>query len=234
MPGKKSWLTLLVPLILLTACAGPFSTLDPAGPSARYAAWLWWSILILFGLIMALVVSLFLYALYRRRPDFVARSDWRQLRWFLLGGGVLLPITSIVLLLAFGIPLGHRMLPLTPESGDALRIEVTGHQWWWQVHYPDAGVSLRDEIRIPAGVPIDFHLTSEDVIHSFWVPRLGGKLDMIPGRTNVLRLQADAPGEYRGLCAEFCGLRHAHMQFVVHAMEEEAFQVWLKEEAEDD
>lgn len=234
MTRKTTWLIVLAPLIMLSACAGPFSTLDPAGPSARYAAWLWWAMLIFAVLVMALMIGLFCYAFYRRQSRPNKRSDWRQLRWFLLGGGVFLPVASILLLLAFGIPLGHRMLPLAPESGDALRIDVTGHQWWWQVHYPDAGVSLRDEIRIPAGVPIDFHLASEDVIHSFWVPRLGGKLDLIPGRVNILRLEADAPGEYRGLCAEFCGLRHAHMQFVVHAMDEEAFQAWLREEATDD
>jgi cytochrome c oxidase subunit 2 len=107
-------------------------------------------------------------------------------------------------------------------------IEVTGHQWWWEVRYPDTGITLRNELHIPVGQPVDIHLTTADVIHAFWVPRLGGKLDAIPGRTNVLRLQADRPGSYRGQCAEFCGMNHAHMQFTVEAHPPEAFDQWLE------
>ena len=121
------------------------------------------------------------------------------------------------------------MLPLPDGEGKTLRINVTGHQWWWQVHYPDSGIQLRDELHIPVGVPVDLHLTSADVVHSFWVPRLGGKLDMIPGRTNVLRLQADRADTYRGMCAEFCGLEHAHMRFTVTAHDPGEFKTWLTE-----
>jgi cytochrome c oxidase subunit II len=90
------------------------------------------------------------------------------------------------------------MLPLPPAEGAALEIHVTAHQWRWEVQYPEADIRLVDELHIPAGRPVDMHLSSADVIHSFWVPRLGGKLDAIPGRTNVLRLQADTPGSLPG------------------------------------
>ncbi len=152
----------------------------------------------------------------------------RQRQRWIIGGGLLLPGAAIVVLLAVGIPIGHKLLPLPTDEGEALRIDVTGHQWWWQVHYPDSDIQLRDELHIPVGVPVDLHLTSADVVHSFWVPRLGGKLDMIPGRTNVLRLRADSADTYRGMCAEFCGLNHAHMKFTVTAHDAGEFEAWLQ------
>ena len=113
---------------------------------------------------------------------------------------------------------------MQPGRGDALRIEATGEQWRWIFRHPDAGVETQDVLHMPAGRPVEIALTSRDVIHSFWVPRLAGKLDAIPGRTTVLRFVADAPGTYEGVCAEFCGLDHAHMRFnvVVHAPQDYA------------
>lgn len=142
---------------------------------------------------------------------------------------MILPSVSITLLLFFGIPMGHRMLPLPPAEGQALRIDVIGHQWWWEVRYPDTKISLSNELHIPAGKPIDIHLSTADVIHGFWVPRLGGKLDAIPGHINVLRLQADEPGTYLGQCVEFCGLHHARMKFTVTAHSPEDFNRWFED-----
>lgn len=189
-------------------------------------------------LVLLVVAGLWLYAMIRapKAPDAdadAAQTKRIQRRW-IIGGGLVLPAASITLLLIVGIPIGHRMLPLPPEKGEVMRIEVTGHQWWWQVQYPATSISLENELHIPVGVPIDIHLTSADVIHAFWVPRLGGKLDAIPGRTNVLRLVADEPGVYRGQCAEFCGLQHAHMQFRLHAHPPEDFANWLQEAQRDD
>jgi cytochrome c oxidase subunit II len=109
----------------------------------------------------------------------------------------------------------------------ALRIEVTGYQWWWQVRYPDDGVVTANEIHIPAGRPVEMGLRTGDVIHSFWVPELAGKVDQIPGQRNVIRLQADEPGTFRGFCAEFCGLQHAKMQFLVIADTPADFTRWI-------
>lgn len=177
---------------------------------------------------LVVVVSLWLYAL-RRRPRQLSEEQAQRLhsRW-IIGGGLILPVTSITLLLAFGIPIGHRMLPLPLADTEVLRIDVTARQWWWDVSYPGRDIRLRDELHIPAGAPVDLHLTSEDVIHAFWVPRLGGKLDMLPGRTNVLRLQADEPGLYHGQCAEYCGTGHAHMKFTVRAHAPGEFDAWLE------
>lgn len=164
-----------------------------------------------FSLVWLAVVGLWLYAMFHQAAsDDPARARRIEKRW-ILGGGVALPVVSITVLLAYGIPAGHSMLPLPLSEGESLEIHVTAHQWHWEVVYPESGIALDDELHIPAGKPVDVHLRSADVIHSFWVPRLGGKLDAVPGRTNVQRLQADEPGSYRGQCAEYCGVGHAHM-----------------------
>ena len=183
--------------------------------------------------VLLAVVALWIHAMRRDPGDpSAARSKRVHSRW-LVGGGLVLPLASVTVLLGFGIPIGHNMLPL-PTGEDVVRIDVTGHQWWWEVTYPEAGVSLRDELHIPVGVPVDVHITGGDVIHSFWVPRLGGKLDAIPGHTGVLRLRAQAPGIYRGQCAEFCGTGHAHMSFTVEAHPRPDFDAWLEAARTDD
>ena len=137
-------------------------------------------------------------------------------------GGVMLPTTAVVLLLVWGLPAGQSMR-FTPD--DAYVVDVRAHQWWWEVSYPDgteAPIISASEIHIPAGRPVKLNITSADVIHSFWIPRLGGKIDAIPGRTNTLNLTADSPGEYAGVCAEFCGAQHARMRISVVAHEPDA------------
>ncbi len=220
--------------LVLAGCSGPYSALSPAGPSAVDAAALWWGMSTFAGLVLIVVVALWLYAL-RRKPGQLNAQQARRIqhRW-IIGGGLILPIASMTVLLVFGIPIGHRMLPLPVAGEEVLRIDVTGHQWWWQVTYPGQGIELRNELHIPAGRPVDLHLTSNDVIHAFWVPRLGGKLDMLPGRTNVLRLQADESGTYHGQCAEFCGAGHAHMKFTVYAHAPADFAAWQEGVANDE
>lgn len=216
---------------LLAGCSGPYSTLDPAGPSASAVAIIWWAMLAGFGAVLIAVVAIWLYATWRDPGTPDAEQTRRvELRW-LIGGGLALPLASTALLLAFGLPMGHRMLP---AGEPALVIEVTGRRFDWLVHYPDYGIDLTNRLHIPAGEPVDVHLTSLDVIHSFWVPRLGGKLDLIPGQTNVHRMQADEPGLYAGQCAEFCGSGHTHMKFTVEAHSPEAFAAWLEEHAADE
>ncbi|PKM21224.1 MAG: cytochrome c oxidase subunit II [Gammaproteobacteria bacterium HGW-Gammaproteobacteria-15] len=215
-------------LLNLSGCSGPFSSLDPKGPAAAEVALLWWGMFGFATLILLLVAILWFYAIKRRSDDspLIRPNAW--LCW----GGLALPLLSITVLLLIGIPVGQRMLPLADDN--ALKIEVTGHQWYWQVYYPGHAIELTDELHIPVNTPVYLQLTSADVIHSFWVPRLGVKLDMLPGRTNVLRLEASEAGIYRGQCAEYCGLGHAHMQFSVIAHEQAAFATWLKEHSADD
>lgn len=144
-----------------------------------------------------------------------------------VGAGFIAPVVVLTAALVYGLTTTAR-LSQGPQPGE-LTIRVTGEMWWWRVVYLDGERTLfetANEIRIPAGRPVTLELTSADVIHSFWVPRLAAKLDMIPGRTNVLRLQADRPGVYRGQCTEFCGAAHALMAFEVVALTPTAFETW--------
>lgn len=223
-----SGVALLLPL--LTGCAGDMSILDPAGPAARQLAWIWWVMLGVSTGVFVAVVALWLCAFRRgERPERDARDERRIARRWIIGGGIVLPGVSIVLLLAFGTPVGQLMLPL-PGDERPLTVEVIGHQWWWEVRYPtvEGGeVVTSNQLMMPVAEPVDFHVTSDDVIHSFWVPRLGGKIDMLPGRTNRIRLEADHVGVFGAQCAEFCGTQHAHMRLHVEALEREDFEAWI-------
>lgn len=180
------------------------------------------------SLVLLTLVVLWIVALYRRPRDRDGAEERRVARRWIVGGGLLLPGMSVVVLLGFGIPLGQPMFSTSAPGAQPLKIEVTGRQWRWEIRYPEQGIALVDRLVIPAHRPIEFHVRSADVIHSFWVPRLAGKIDAIPGRTNVLRLRADRAGRYRGQCAEFCGARHAHMALAVEVLDARAFDDWLE------
>ena len=181
-----------------------------------------------FSLVLLVIVTLWLYAMWRKPVQLTEAQAHRVNQRWIIAGGLALPIASIIALLSVGIPMGYRMLPLPVTGQSPLRIDVTGHQWWWEIRYPDAGIVMKNQLHLPAGKPVDIHVTSADVIHSFWIPRLAGKLDMIPGRTNILRIEADAPGHYRGQCSEFCGIGHAHMVLAVRVHSQEYFESWLE------
>jgi cytochrome c oxidase subunit 2 len=157
------------------------------------------------------------------------RQPVRDARWLILVAGIATPTLVLGALLAYGLLLMPQLRAAVPA--DALRIEVSGEQWWWRVRYRNAGFETANEIHVPVGRPIAFTLDSPDVIHSFWVPALAGKMDMIPGRRNTLVLQADKPGTYRGACAEFCGASHAQMRLLVVAMPPAAFATWSRAQA---
>lgn len=219
----------IIILFFLSGCGGPQSALNPAGPSAQAVASLWWGMLSFFTLVLVTIVALWLYAM-RRKPVSMTETQAHRIanRW-IIGGGVVLPVVSVAVLLSLSIPMGYRLLPLPSEEQPPLRIEVTGQQWWWEISYSDRDVVTINQLHLPAGIPVDIHVTSADVIHSFWVPSLGGKIDAIPGRTNILRLEADAPGRLRGQCSEFCGVGHADMILLVEVHTPENFEAWLEE-----
>jgi len=179
-----------------------------------------------FGIVWAGVIILAAYAFMTRRREAA------PIRILVIGGGIVFPSVVVLALLVYGIQSGKRMLP-TPTQENVFRVDVTGHQWWWEVNHPDAQepIRLANEMHIPAGVPVDVHISSQDVIHSFWAPRLGGKMDAIPGRVNVIRLQADEPGVYYGVCAEFCGDLHAHMHLEIHAHPPDVLQQQIAQAA---
>ncbi|PMR76723.1 cytochrome c oxidase subunit II [Billgrantia endophytica] len=211
------------------------SILDPSGPAAHAQFRVWWAMLAVSVAVSLVLFSLWLYT-FRRRPQ-PRRTAWQEqrimLRW-VLGGGVLLPVVSIVALLLLGAPTGRGMLPLPLPGGEEVElIEVVGHQWWWEVRYPgdedQNDVVTANHLVMPAGEPVDFRLISADVIHAFWIPRLGGKRDMVPGRHSTIRLEADAPGVFGAQCAEFCGAQHTNMLLQVEAVERDEFDAWLAE-----
>lgn len=196
----------------LAGCATPLSTLNPAGPAAANIAILWWVMFwgaaALFLLVMALLAISFL------RPALIA--NLKPIHW-IIGGGLIMPVPILIALLLAALLLGERLLPL-PGAIQPMRIEAHAQQWQWTFRYPDLpGTAETEVLHLPAGEPVDIVITAADVIHAFWVPRLGGKMDAIPGHTNIVRLQADKPGMYRGICAEYCGEGHETMGFAVQA-----------------
>lgn len=204
-------------------------SLDPQGPAAQTIVDLWWLMLGL-GTVAFLVFAVALGVGLTRRPGPGSEEQTqRRLNRWIVGGGIVLPV--VVVVAVFGATVhAMRSLPNEP-SDDALVIEITGFQWRYEVSYPDQGIEVVDELHLPVGREVALHLTSEDVIHSFWVPELGGKLDMLPDGTNVLVLQADQPGEWGARCAEFCGLHHASMVLRVVAEAPEEFDAWLAAQA---
>lgn len=204
------------------------SILDPRGPGAARIATLWWWLFALGGAVFVVVVATLAVAIMRaRRADH--ESTGEAIRFVVIGG---IAIPAVTLLATFGLTL-WTTLGLADADQTDLTIEVIGHQFWWEVRYPDEDVVTANEIHIPVGQPVTIQVTTSDVIHSFWVPQLHGKIDLIPGRANTIQLQADEPGEYRGICAEFCGLAHAHMQFLVVASPADEFPAWLERQRQD-
>ena len=200
------------------------SAFAPAGMEAAVVLRLFRVMLAGSVVVWLAVLAIAWQAARRREP-----ADAKRAHWLILAGGVATPTIVLGALLAWGLVLMPRLRAAVPP--DALHVDVSGEQWWWRVHYRDAGVDTANEIRIPVGRPVALALTSPDVIHSFWVPALAGKVDMIPGRSNALVIQADRAGTYRGVCAEFCGASHAEMRLLVVAMPPQRFERWLQGQA---
>lgn len=210
-------------------CQSDQSTLHPAGPAAERIAWLWWLMCIAFTAVFILVIVLLVVGIFRTAKDEQAGPPLGR-NGFVVAGGIILPTVVVIPLLFLSLEASSALH--TPE--DAITIRVVGHQWWWEVGYPDHNILTANELHIPAGQPVRLELFSADVIHSFWVPRLNGKRDMIPGISNEFWIQADKPGVYRGQCAEYCGTQHARMAFVVVALPPDEFAAWLRAQKQAD
>jgi cytochrome c oxidase subunit 2 len=207
-------------IAVASACAGSPSTLDPQSPQADHISGLWWLMLALATAAYVVVAGLVVVAILRRRRT---TGSERLDRRFIVIGGVVAP--AIVLAIV-GVYTIRTTNALTPEPA-AVQVHVAGERWWWRVSYPNLGITTANEIHVPAGQTVEVTLTSDNVVHSFWVPQLAGKTDLIPGQTNHLSFRADRPGTYRGQCAEFCGLEHALMAFQVVVDEPAAFDQWV-------
>lgn len=185
-------------------------------------ATIWWVMFAIAAAVFVLVVVLLVAAMRGRATP----EDWRGGNRLIVAGGIALPSVVIVVLLVLTVWSGG---DLRREGADgALRIDITGHQYWWDVRYPDHDVRTANEIHVPVGREVLLSLESEDVIHSVWVPRIAGKLDLVPGRVNRMTVRVDEPGVFAGSCAEFCGLQHAKMRIELVAHEPDDFERWLE------
>jgi cytochrome c oxidase subunit 2 len=187
----------------------------------------------MFGLgtaVYVVVLGFLLFALVRsRRAQEQERAEGIDSNLLIIGGGIIAPL--LILPIIWVLTLRSMATLADPPTPPQLTVEVMGRQWSYEVRYPSQRVTLINEMRIPAGTPVQLKVASADVIHSFWVPRLMGKIDMVPGRINERWIEASQPGTYLVECAEFCGLWHARMRMHVVAMAPNEFAVWLAEQS---
>jgi cytochrome c oxidase subunit II len=227
--------------VCLSACGGIQNSINPAGPQSQNISRVWWLMFIVCSVVFVLVMIAVFLTLRRRTdgpdepPVLEPPADQERRRRNVVISAVSITVIVLFVFLIASFSAGRSMTAdLANKSG--LNIEVTGFQWWWEVRYQDVDASniftTANEIHIPVGVPVTLSLRANDVIHSFWVPNLAGKKDLIPGKLNTIWLQADKPGVYRGQCAEYCGLQHAHMAFWVVAEPQEQFNAWRQNQTQ--
>lgn len=227
----------LLLLLSASACVGAPSIFGSRGMVADRIAVLGWVYTAIGCVVLVVVSALVAFALLRRRqspPDtrvYRGEDNGRAVRWIVFGGIV---FPAIILVGAFTVTLVIQAEVSSPPKPTVATIEITGHRWWWEVKYigdgPNGGVVTANEIHIPVGEPVRVELVSADVIHSFWIPQIAGKTDVIPGLRNTMWMQADKPGTYWGECAEYCGLQHAHMNLTVVAESDTEFRKWMEQQ----
>jgi cytochrome c oxidase subunit 2 len=221
-------------MLAAAACSGVQPIFAPGGPQARSIADLGWFVLIIFSAVSVIMWALIFWIASRRRGTLAEHAPYdapSDKRWIVIGG-FLIPAAILCLIFVATLktmrmfPMGDHEIHAGPPA-----ITITGHQWWWQIEYQIGGVNQHvvdaNELHIPAGEPVDIALRTRDVIHSFWIPRLHGKVDLVPGFDNRIRIQADQPGLYRGECGEYCGPQHAHMILLVDVQAPADFDAWL-------
>lgn len=217
----------LLSALIFAGCEQSPSTLDPKGPVALTESYLFWIILGIATFIFVVVTAVLLYSIvrFRERPNMpeprqIDGNSRLEVAW------TIAPSIVLFIVLIFTISF---MFNLTPASASTMHVTAIGHQWWWEFRYTDENplVVTGDELHVPVGTNVDVTLESDNVIHSFWVPQLSGKTDVIPGHTNHLTFQATVAGTFKGECAEYCGTQHAHMDFIVVADQADAFSNWL-------
>lgn len=212
--------------LLALALAGcpaehPQSALHPASQEAGRIARLWWVMLGVYGAVTLATFALLAAALLRRRG---AEAPGGGVR-FVVVAGIVVPTVILVGMLFYSLRVSTALH--LPEA--AFTVRVTGFQWWWDVRYPDHDIVTANELYVPVGEVVRLELRAADVVHSFWVPNLHGKMDLLPEHPNQFWLRAEVPGVYRGQCAEFCGLQHALMAFDVVALPKDEFERWVAE-----
>jgi cytochrome c oxidase subunit II len=225
-------------LALLSACSGDQSALDPAGPYAQgphdLIRWVFLLALVVFVFVQGLIV--YSVVKFRRKPD-----DDGSLPVQVHGNTrleIVWTVIPAVILALIAVPTVQGIFSQMEEPDDGLVVEVIGHRWWFEYYYPDFDIYTANELVIPTDTPVRLEMTAADnqrspdrgVVHSFWIPRLAGKQDLVPGQTTFLNLQADEPGRYLGQCAEYCGLSHVNMRARAVAVEQADFDTWVEEQ----
>ena len=203
--------------------------MHPAGPAADVIATLWWVMLIGSTAIFLFVMGLLVLAFRRAAGPASAEADYRRERVWIVGLGLGFSLAVLAALLAYGLYVGERLLPR--PGPDVVTVGAVGRQWDWSFTYADAPDLVTEGVlHIPAGRPVDVAITTADVIHSFWVPRLAGKLDAIPGHVNVLRIEAWEPGDYAGVSSEYSGWGYQEHDFLVIAHDPASWGAFLRRE----
>jgi cytochrome c oxidase subunit II len=216
-----------------TACSdnAPQDILAPLGRAARKADHLWDITFFLAVVVFIIVEGVLVFALirFRHKPGRRAAQFHGNTRV-----EVLLTIIPSLILAGLAVPTVKTIFDLSRQpTGDFVEVNVHGRQFWWKYEYPQFQITTANELHIPVGKAVKVSITGDDVIHSWWVPRLSGKQDAIPTRTNSLVLFADKPGRFMGQCTEFCGLSHANMRLIVYAEEESDFEQWVSDQQQD-
>ncbi|GAB2943863.1 cytochrome c oxidase subunit II [Micromonospora polyrhachis] len=226
---RYGWWLASAGTLALAGCAAAErqqSALSPKGSRAEAVDGLWRTMLVLGSIVWVVVTAVIVVALVRRNRQ-KAGTPRRATLYVTLAGAVV----PAVVILGLTVQSTLVLRDIDPrDAGDGIVVELTGHQYWWEIRYPASGVVTANEIHMPVGERVAVQLNSADVIHSFWVPELSGKIDLIPGRSNTIWLETDRPGTYWGQCAEFCGIQHANMRIVVIAHEPAAFAEWTRQQ----
>jgi cytochrome c oxidase subunit 2 len=223
---------------VLAGCSDQQDSLEPRSHESHVIANLFWWMMGGAWAGLALIVALLLLSWERRDRRGLGRDvegdkPGERPAWYVVvGAGIALPIVIISTLFIVSDLFVIRTTEAPAKNATRLTVQVIGHQWWWEVRYPESDAVTANEIHIPVRTPVRLEVRTADVIHSFWVPQLNRKIDTNPGKTNVIELDADRTGRYRGQCAEFCGLQHAHMGIYVFVDSATAFRRWLHRQAQ--
>jgi cytochrome c oxidase subunit 2 len=230
-------------LIALAGCTSVQSSFETHGPAAHSIAWLSWFMTIMFLVVSVIMWALLAFAFYRRRGTLEEHEpiDSRGGEMWIVIGGAAIPLLVLTLLFVLGLNL-LRDFPIHGMHGAAMQaemqqsmkpdIQIIGHQWWWEIHYLNDDVSKEvttaNELHLPVGRSVNIEVETKDVMHSFWIPALHGKVDLVPGMKNYIRLEASQPGSYTGQCAEYCGAEHARMRLLAVAQPPDEYEAWLE------
>jgi cytochrome c oxidase subunit II len=214
--------------VLVCACQSSPTFLNPASPISNHEANLYWTILIMALVVFILVEGVLIWIVLRDRkrahdqelPTQIYGNTRLEATW------TIIPILLVIALFAMTV-ITVRAVAAPKIEGNDLNVRVVGHRWWWEFDYLDQGIATANELHIPVGKTVQIALESVDVIHSFWVPQLSGKTDVIPGQNNTMWMRGDEVGEFHGQCAEFCGTEHAMMRIKVIVDTQADFDAWV-------